>query len=142
MRLVGLARRWRQALDAQLLSAGLTDASWTPLIHLQALGDGIPQRELAAAVGLDDSSLVRLLDILTDRGLVERRPDAHDRRIKLIFLTPEGRKTVKSIRTQLVKVEDVLLADIGDEDACAMTRAFDLIESRIEGWFAQRVSAK
>ncbi|MGO4611814.1 MarR family transcriptional regulator, partial [Variovorax sp. 2RAF20] len=76
IRLVGLARRWRQALDARLSSAGLSDATWAPLIHLHELGGGISQSELAAAVGLDGSSLVRLLDILVEQALIERRPHA------------------------------------------------------------------
>ncbi len=63
VRLVGLGRRWRKTLDAQLAAEGLSDAVWTPLVHLHRLGDGISQTELAAAVGLDGSSLVRLAAI-------------------------------------------------------------------------------
>lgn len=131
IRLVGLARRWRKALDERLASAGLSDASWAPLMHLHELGDGISQSELAAAVGLDGSSLVRLLDLLVEQGLIERRPHASDRRVKLVQLTAAGRKTVLSIRKRLGSVESELLRDVHPDDAQAMLRAFDSIEARI-----------
>lgn len=131
IRLVGLARRWRQALDARLSSAGLSDATWAPLVHLHELGDGISQSELAAAVGLDGSSLVRLLDILVEQDLIERRPHAVDRRVKLVHLTAAGRRTVASIRKRLRAIESELLADVDDGDAQALLRAFEKIEARI-----------
>lgn len=133
IRLVGLARRWRQALDARLSASGLSDATWAPLMHLHELGsdNDVSQSTLAAAVGLDGSSLVRLLDILVERGLIERRPHPEDRRVKLVHLTPAGRRTVATLRKQLQAIESELLADIGEQDALAMLRAFERIEARI-----------
>lgn len=131
IRLVGLARRWRQALDARLSSAGLSDATWSALVHLHELGDGISQSQLAAAAGLDGSSLVRLLDILVEQELVERRPHASDRRVRLLYLTPVGRRALASIRKRAAAIEDELLADIGDEEARTLLRAFEKIEARI-----------
>ena len=133
IRLVGLARRWRQALDARLYASGLSDATWAPLMHLHELGsdNDVSQSALAAAVGLDGSSLVRLLDILVERGLIERRPHPEDRRVKLVHLTPAGRRTVATLRKQLQAIESELLADIGEQDALAMLRAFERIEARI-----------
>lgn len=131
IRLVGLARRWRQTLDARLSSSGLSDATWAPLMQLHELGDGISQIRLAAAVGLDGSSLVRLLDILVDRGLIERRPSPDDRRIKQIHLTAAGRRAVASLRKRLGAIEDDLLADLDDDEARALLGAFQKIEARI-----------
>ncbi len=133
IRLVGLARRWRQALDARLSASGLSDATWAPLMHLHELGsdNDVSQSALAAAVGLDGSSLVRLLDILVERGLIERRPHPEDRRVKLVHLTPAGRRTVAALRKQLQTIESELLADIGEQDAQTLLRAFERIEARI-----------
>jgi MarR family transcriptional regulator for hemolysin len=88
--MVTLTRQWRRFVEEQLAASGLTDATWTPLLHLRAWGDGVTQKELAERVGLDGSSLVRLLDILEGKGWVERRADAADRRSKRIFLTPQA----------------------------------------------------
>lgn len=127
-----LARRWRRALDAHLVASGLSDATWVPLIHLHELGDGVSQKQLAARVGLDGSSLVRLLDILSRQGLVERRVDAADARARLIFLTEAGRTRVADIRRALSEAEAEMLQDISDADIAAMLRHFTLIEERLQ----------
>lgn len=131
VRLVGLGRRWRKVLDTRLATEGLSDAVWTPLVHLLRLGDGISQTELAAAVGLDGSSLVRLLDTLVAQGLIERLPHPSDRRIKLVHLTHAGKRTANAIRKRIMTIEDELLADLDDAAAEALLRSFDQIDARI-----------
>ncbi len=132
VRFAMLARRWRRALDAHLVASGLSDATWVPLMHLHELGDGVTQKQLAARVGLDGSSLVRLLDILSRQGLLERRTDATDARARLVFLTQAGRARVAEIRKALVEAEAEMLQDISDAELAAMLGHFSLIEERLE----------
>lgn len=127
-----LARRWRRALDARLAEEGLSDATWAPLMHLKETGGGTTQKELAALVGVDGSSLVRVIDILVRQGFVERRVDEADARARLIYLTPEGEGRVNEIRKVLTKGEEAMLVDIGDADIAAMLEHFDRIEQRLE----------
>ncbi|MGE4326512.1 MAG: MarR family winged helix-turn-helix transcriptional regulator [Pseudodonghicola sp.] len=127
---VTLARRWRRVIDHELAKAGLTDATWTPLIHLKESGDDISQTELAMRVGLDGSSLVRLLDLLENKGLIERRVDSHDRRARRILLTPAGEAEVARIRAQLYCVERALLSDLSDEEIATMVQGFKAIDAR------------
>lgn len=132
-----LARRWRRALESQLAAAGLSDATWLPLVHLQQTGGDITQKQLAALVGIDGSSLVRLLDILCRQGLVERRVDASDARARLIYLTAAGIARVAQIRGELARVEAVLLADISDAGLTGMLEDFDKIDRRLQALSAQ-----
>ena len=132
VRLVGLGRRWRKTLDTQLATNGLSDAAWTPLMHLLRLGDGLSQTELAAAIGLEGSSLVRLLDILEGKGWVERRADAADRRSKRIFLTAEGHSAVDHVRATMLEAELSLLQDLEDSEVEAMLDGVNKIRARIE----------
>ena len=108
-RLSRLTRRWRQVLDLEVQSAGLTDATWRPLLHLHLLGDGIRQKELAASVGIEGPSVVRLLDTLVAMGLIERSEDAGDRRAKLLSLTPEGLLVVARIQKTVRDLDSELL---------------------------------
>lgn len=126
-----LARRWRQALDAHLATLGLSDATWMPLVHLHESGGGIPQKDLAARVGIDGSSLVRLLDILSRQGLVERRADKSDGRARLVHLTPTGKQRVAEIRRALTMGEEYLLAGLSDTDIGAMLEHFERIEHNL-----------
>jgi len=110
-RFVTLARVWRRAVDLELVASGLTDATWTPLIHLSESGDAITQKELARRVGIDGSTLVRLVDLLSEAGLVERKPDPADRRAKRVVLTEAGHAEVSRIRARIAEAEEQFLAE-------------------------------
>jgi MarR family transcriptional regulator for hemolysin len=131
LQLVGFARRWRQELDRRLAAVGLTDATWAPLIHLQESGDGISQKDLAALVGIDGSSLVRLLDMLAERRLIERRTDEVDRRARRVFLTPAGREAIQDIRSTLLKAEADMLADLADDEIATILEALEKVDRRL-----------
>lgn len=132
MRFSLLARRWRRAIDSRLAAAGLTDATWVPLVHLHETGGGITQKALAQRVGVDGSSLVRVLDILCRQNLVERRADASDGRARLIHLTQTGQARVAEILRELSAAEQPLLAGLGDAELAAMLDAFDRIERQMQ----------
>ena len=136
--MVTLTRQWRRFVEEQLAANGLTDATWTPLLHLRAWGDGVTQKELAERVGLDGSSLVRLLDILEGKGWVERRADAADRRSKRIFLTAEGHQAVDNIRATMLEAERSLLQDLDEAEIEAMLGSVNKVRARIEQMLEQR----
>jgi DNA-binding MarR family transcriptional regulator len=50
----------------------------------------VPMRELAAGIMCDASTVTGIVDRLEGRGLVERRPDPDDRRVKGLVVTPAG----------------------------------------------------
>ncbi|MFD2238266.1 MarR family winged helix-turn-helix transcriptional regulator [Aureimonas populi] len=131
MLFVGTARRWRAALDARLADIGLSDATWGPLVHVSRSGGGLSQKELAARVGIDGSSLVRLLDILSAKELIERRQDPSDRRSNLLFLTEAGTSAVQEIHRVLLEIEAQLLADVDDVEIAALTDALERIDARV-----------
>jgi len=59
--------------------------------------------EIATYLHCDNSNVTGIVDGLEERGLVERQPAPHDRRVKLIALTAEGRR----LRTRLMKAVEV-----------------------------------
>lgn len=54
----------------------------------------LPVNTLGAKVMLTSGSITSLVDRLARRGLVERRDDAADRRMRTVHLTPAGRKLI------------------------------------------------
>ncbi len=133
MRFAMLARRWRQSLEASRAEAGLTDATWAPMVHLHETGGGLTQKQLAARLGIDASTLVRLLDILERQDLIVRRPDEHDGRARKVSLSPAGEDRVRHIRDLLWKQESLMLADLSDEQIVAMMQGFEAIDRRMAG---------
>lgn len=126
-----LTRRWRQALDSEFQAAGLTDATWRPLLHLHILGDGVRQKDLAASVGIEGPSLVRLIDTLVTKGLLQRAEDGTDRRAKLLCLTPEGQLIVVRIREIVTALENELLSPFSDSDVVRFGQFILFLESTI-----------
>ena len=75
------------------------------MIGLHRLGDGISQSELAAAIGIDGSTLVRLLDMLVEQDLIERQPHPHDGRATGLQLTPQGEVLVRHAEATAAELE-------------------------------------
>ena len=61
----------------------------------------LPMRRLAQKLRCEPSNVTGIVDRLEARGLVERRPDPNDRRVKLAAATTEGRRVAGSLRNSL-----------------------------------------
>jgi DNA-binding MarR family transcriptional regulator len=64
--------------------------------------------ELAAAMFCDASNITGIADRLEARGLVERVPAAHDRRVKTLVLTPEGARVRAELAQRLGEPPETL----------------------------------
>ncbi|MBL8704403.1 MAG: MarR family transcriptional regulator [Rhodospirillales bacterium] len=109
-----IARQWRRAVDLRLQPYGLTEATWLPLLRLARAPEPMRQKDLAAALGLDKYTVVRLHDNQQAAGLVARREGDSDRRAKAIFLTGEGRATVDKVEAVARQVRDEVFAALND----------------------------
>lgn len=115
-------RQWRRTVDMRLQPFGLTEATWLPLLHLARAPTPMRQKDLAASLSLDSSSVVRLLDGLQASGLIERREEARDRRAKTILLTPRGRSIVEQVEVIASEVRERTLSGLTDDEIATGTR--------------------
>ena len=120
-------RQWRRAVDVHLQPFGLTEATWLPLLHVARAPAPMRQKDLAASLSLDGSSVVRLLDALQIAGLIERREEAADRRAKTIGLTALGRSTVERVEAVSNQIRHAALAGLTDEEIATATRILQQI---------------
>src|SRR5690242_20238739 len=88
-------------------------------VVLTALRDGPAraQASLAAAINADKTRLIPVLDDLQKRGLIEREPDPADRRVRLLGLTPEGRRLQEAVQSEIRSAEEIMLSKIKDQAA-------------------------
>ncbi|WP_193514672.1 MarR family winged helix-turn-helix transcriptional regulator [Streptomyces griseoloalbus] len=70
------------------------------LLSLLSL-EPLPMRKLAQRLKCEPSNVTGIVDRLESRGLVERRPDPADRRVKLAAATAEGRRVARSLQDSL-----------------------------------------
>lgn len=105
-----VTRVWRKAMNESLAEFGLTEGTWRPLIYLFRAVEPLSQNDLAELMGLDRSSVVRLLDVLQRAGYVTRQEDTQDRRIKRLHLTQAG----TDVALQVKKASQQVLQQVFD----------------------------
>lgn len=121
--MIGLAgRQWRRAVDLRLQSFDLTEATWMPLVQLARADGPMRQKDLAAALSLDSSSVVRVLRNLETAGLIARDENEADRRAKAIVITRAGRKRAQQVVRVSKQLEQDLLAGVAPADLAAARR--------------------
>ncbi|GGS44048.1 MULTISPECIES: MarR family winged helix-turn-helix transcriptional regulator [Streptomyces] len=84
------------------------------LLSLLSL-EPLPMRKLAQKLKCEPSNVTGIVDRLETRGLVERRPDPADRRVKVAAATEEGRRTARDLRENLDFAREPLAALSDDE---------------------------
>jgi MarR family transcriptional regulator, transcriptional regulator for hemolysin len=85
------------------------------------------QKELAAALALDGSSVVRLLDALEASELVARREEDGDRRARILVPTRRGLSIAEQVEAVSREVRNAALAGVSDDQLEAATAVLELI---------------
>jgi DNA-binding MarR family transcriptional regulator len=74
------------------------------------------QAALAEAIGADKSRIIGTLDELQQSGLIERTPDPADRRVRLLSITPQGRRVRRTVRKEIQAQEEQVLTALAPAD--------------------------
>jgi DNA-binding MarR family transcriptional regulator len=80
------------------------------------------QAALAEAIGADKSRIIGTLDELQQAGLIDRTPDPADRRVRLLSITPEGRRVRRAVRKEIQAQEVGVLDTLAPADRKAFLR--------------------
>jgi len=105
--LAWLLREFRAELSAPAAEHGYADMRQP---HLHIFGnvgiDGIRLTDLAARAQLSLATTSELVSQLQQLGYLERRPDPHDQRAKLIFPTRRGRQALDDAGDKVAEIEE------------------------------------
>jgi DNA-binding MarR family transcriptional regulator len=100
--LVELWQGQRPRVPEVAAAVGLRPAQ-AHLLRMLDVDEPVPMRRLACAMRCDPSNVTGLADRLEQRGLVERRTDSADRRVKALALTPAGAKLRDEFTARLLE---------------------------------------
>ena len=101
------AKKALAALELELAALDLTVRQYL-LLAVAAAGADLSQQDLAKKLDLDPTIVVKVIDSLEVRGLLERARDADDRRRHRLTLTAKGKKVLHDARTREQKAERAL----------------------------------
>jgi MarR family transcriptional regulator, transcriptional regulator for hemolysin len=126
-----VARLMRTYADHKAAQFGITRAQWAVLVRLDR-SEGLNQSELAEVLDLQPITLTRLLDKLSDSGLIERRPDPDfDRRAKRLFLTSAARPLLEQLASLGEDTMASALEGVTPEDVERMLSRFEVVRENL-----------
>jgi DNA-binding MarR family transcriptional regulator len=102
-----VARMQRTRFDKWARNYGMTRAQGIILnrLHRQP---GLSQNEMATLCEVEPITVARLVDRLEARGLLERRADPSDRRIRRLHLLPAAAPIIAAIQDYKAALEDFM----------------------------------
>ena len=77
--------------------------------------EGTPSTSLGPKMGMEATSLSRILKTMEERGLIERRPNPNDGRSVLIHLTEFGREKREYSRDRVIQFNETVREHVSDE---------------------------
>jgi DNA-binding MarR family transcriptional regulator len=107
-------------MEQALGGVSLSLAKLGALTHLADAGEPLTLGELAERVNCVRSNVTQLVDRLEADGLVERRPDATDRRVIRAALTDRGKELQATGVRLLGGVESEVMGTIQPDQARAL----------------------
>lgn len=117
---------------AELVGAyGLHPMHFGMLLILEA-EEPISQHELGERAGVDASTMVARMDVLVERGLVERRRSEGDRRSYEISLTPAGREVLKQLERRAREHGDRFFAPLTKRERRELHRLLAKLAARLD----------
>ncbi|MEI7030244.1 MarR family winged helix-turn-helix transcriptional regulator [Streptomyces pratensis] len=127
----------QQAQDAPLRSAGLTRPEFDLLGAVRRTARELTPGELARETFSSGAAVTKRLRALQERGLVDRRGDARDRRVAHVRLTDAGRALVDRLLPCQLAYERSVLAGLDERSRDELgSRLSDLLvqlEGRLGG---------
>lgn len=85
-----MARLFARELQARIVPLGLSTGTFPALLILWET-EGLTQRELVAALDIEQATMANTLTRMERDGLIVRKADAADGRVQRIWLTPRAR---------------------------------------------------
>ena len=91
-----LYRTYLNFANGFLKDLGLSFSESVIISHIGG-SEGITQERIATSLCIDRAAIARTVKLLENKELIEIKKDAEDKRLKKLFLTPEGWEKFRAI---------------------------------------------
>lgn len=97
--------------------------------------NGMIQNDLAWITFRDKSSLARLVDKMEKKGLIQRRSDIADKRVKRVYLTAEGKRLFKRVDKVLHNLLERLNQGIDPNEMKNLITTLEAVQNNLDNQF-------
>jgi DNA-binding MarR family transcriptional regulator len=105
--------KMNKAYNAEASKLGATMSMGYTLLSIDK--EGTPSTRLGPKMGMEPTSLTRLLNTLESEGYIKRIPSIEDGRKMLVHFTPKGRKYREITRQKVIQLNDRIQEIIPDK---------------------------
>lgn len=109
---------------------GLTMAIGFTLLSIDSK-KGTPSTALGPRMGMESTSLSRILKAIEERGFIERRPNPDDGRGVLIYLTALGLEKRKDSKEVVLRFNEAVKASVPEDDLRGFNNTMNIINNLI-----------
>jgi DNA-binding MarR family transcriptional regulator len=124
--LFGVMERARENFQNVAAEFDLTAPQARALLYL---GVASPMRGLADHLSCDASNITGIADRLQARGLITRGEAEHDRRVKMLVLTPEGVRLRAQVEQRLAETSP-FMAGLSDTERATLQELLAKVTAR------------
>lgn len=93
--------------------------------------NGQSQQTLAERLRIPPSRMVAIVDELESRGLIERRPDPHDRRVRTLYVTERGQSLLQDAFNLVVQHERAISEVLSVKERAELLALLDRIAGHL-----------
>lgn len=129
--LLVISRLYRRELDNALKKYGLSEAAALPLRFLARVDKPLKQKELADYLNVETPTLVKVLTLLEERGLVLRHALDGDKRVRLVSLSAEGKALNDKLHVDLAYIRMNLFNGMEEDDMTTFIRTLKRIDHNL-----------
>lgn len=115
-------------IRAMLSDVGITEQQWRVLRVLDEAGPQEPTR-IADRACLLLPSLTRILQKLSEKGLIERTPDRMDRRKQVVSITEKGAAVIEDNLATSIAIMDRIKREMGVDNFEALLDLLNLLDN-------------
>jgi DNA-binding MarR family transcriptional regulator len=120
------ARLLRRAFEERVRVTGITAPQARLLLALER-SPGENQAFYAERLEVEPITLCRMVDRMAEAGLLERRFDPADRRVRLLYLTARAEGEIARIRAALDGLLDQMVAGLDEREQSELLRMLQLV---------------
>ncbi len=128
-----LRRTWTSLMRYYNTKAKAESATAAMAMVLLAIPpNGIPSTQIGPKMGIESTSLSRILNVLEEQGMIERNSDIRDKRKSIVFLTSIGKKQRDKSRTEVIQMNQMIREGVGEKKIQSCLNILEQINTILE----------